>query len=509
MKPSKKLLDKIQSAPRTPGCYIYKNSDEKVLYVGKAVNLYKRLKSYFADFSRLDPKTKILVKKIRTVEFVQTDSELEALILETNLIKKYQPKYNRMMKDDKNYGWLMFTDKDDYPRIEFTREKLYKTNTYFGPYQNPSPIKRALKEIRNVFPYRSCRRKIYDYTDENGEKKTYSSNRKPCLYYHLNLCDAPCDAQIKKASYRKDISNIKRFFRSKKFKIIDTLNKKMRKASKNKDFEEAAELRDKINDLKYLAQRIKVEQYMDEKLYKEKKSKTRNKAVERLIKKIKFKNLKNKPNFRIECYDISNISGKSATGSMVVFIDGKATKNLYRKFKIKFKDTPDDFQMLKEVFIRRFKKGRKSKDKSFVAPPDLIIVDGGKGQLSSVQNILEDSMDSIPVIGLAKKYEEIYKFKKNENKFKKIKLRKGSPELYLVQRIRDEAHRFAIKYHRNLRAKQQMKSVLDTIPGVGKVIKRRLLKAFGSYENIKKASFEDLQSVVKNKKTVKNIKKIL
>jgi len=500
----KKLLIKIENSPNLPGCYIYKDINKNILYIGKAINIKNRTKSYFKNYKILDPKISVMVKQINDVEFVTTDSELEALILETNLIKKYKPKYNRLMKDDKNYAWLMITKSDDFPRLEIIRNKKNTKADYFGPYVNIKPIKRALKSLRKIFPYRSCKRKI---KLEKKVKKLifYSSNKKPCLYYYLNLCNAPCNNKVSKNNYRKNINNIKRFFRSRKFQIIKELKKEMQQYSKNKKYEEASMIRDKLEDLTYIAQRIKVEQDMDEKLWKIKKDLNRIESTKKLISKLKFKKLKYKKSFRIECYDISNISGKNATGSMVVFVDGKNKKKHYRKFKIKTKNEPDDFLMLKEVFKRRFK--MKNSDRSFRIISDLIIVDGGKGQLSSVIEILNNYKLKIPTIGLAKKEEEIFKLV--NDKFEKIKLKKGSNELFLIQRIRDEAHRFAIKYHRLLRNKSQIKSVLNDIPGVGDTIRKKLLKAFGSSENIKKASVKELQAIVKNINTVKNIKKFL
>ncbi|MBU0975640.1 MAG: excinuclease ABC subunit UvrC [Patescibacteria group bacterium] len=512
------LLNKIKTAPKSPGCYIYRNKKAKILYIGKAVNIKNRVNSYFSNFKQLDPKIALMIAQVKDVEFITTDSELEALILETNLIKKYQPKYNRMMKDDKNYSWLMISKREDFPRIYLVRDKKIKSADYFGPYADRRPIQRALKQLRKIFPYRSCNREIRFIRGNDGKLKFYSSDKKPCLYFHLNLCDAPCTGDISKQTYRKNVNNIKHYFRNRKFKIIETLEKEMKNCAERKKFENAAIIRNKLEDLKYIAQRMEIEKDMDEFVFNENKKLSQAEAVKNLIEKLKISAQSGsasgrddytfKKGFRIECYDISNISGKSATGSMVVFVDGKPDKASYRKFKIKTKTGPDDFAMLKEVFERRFKpSGGKKSDKSFNTYPDLVIVDGGKGQLSSVLQIFKKQEIEIPVVGLAKKEEMLFKFE-NRN-FRSIKLPRGSKEFFLVQRIRDEAHRFAIKYHRILRSKKQVKSVLDEIPGIGKVVRRKLLKAFGSAENIRKAKLDELQSVVKNRKTVENIKKLL
>jgi len=505
MKLKATLMNKINSSPLKPGCYLFKTNKGKLLYIGKAINIRNRVKSYFTNYKRLDPKNRMVVDQIQDVEFITTDTELEALILETNLIKKYKPKYNKMMKDDKNYAWLMITKGEDFPRLEIVRERKIKNADYLGPYADLRPIRRALKRLRKIFPYRTCKRTMYFHTDKSGKKKFYSSDPKPCLYLHLGLCDAPCDGSVSKAIYRKNINNIKRFFRSKKFAIIEDLTKEMKRLALEKKFEQASVIRDKLTDLTYIAERIRVERDMDEKSWIIKRNESVKMGLSRLIKQLRIDGLRIKDDFRIECYDISNIQGKSATGSMVVFTNGKGDKSQYRKFRIKFKEEPDDFFMLQEVLSRRFRPNKK--DRSFAHLPDLLIVDGGKGQLSSVASILVDKNVSIPTIGLAKKQEEIFKIVGDE--FRTVRLRKGSEELFLIQRIRDEAHRFAIRYHRTLRSKKQLRSVLDTIPGVGDVVKKRLLKAFGSERGIKKASSEQLQSVVKNKKTVENIKKLL
>ncbi|MFC1780582.1 GIY-YIG nuclease family protein [Patescibacteria group bacterium] len=535
MKFSKSLLNKIKNAPILPGCYIFRDKNGRILYIGKAVNIRSRVKSYFSNVEQIDPKITLMIEQIAKVEFTTTDSDLEALILETNLIKKYRPKYNRMMKDDKNYSWLAVTKGNDFPRLKFVREQRIKNVDYFGPYVNTKSIKRALKSLRKIFPYASCNRKIHYFKGKDGNKKFYSSDKKPCLYFHLNLCDAPCTGDISKASYRKNVNRIKHFFRNKKFKIVEELTKEMNKYATEKRYEEAAIIRNKLEDLSYITQRIRIEKDMDENMWKDKQESTQRKALENLIRRLKLPTTDYRlplTDFRIECYDISNISGKSATGSMIVFTNGKPDKKSYRKFRIKTKDTPDDFEMLKEVFKRRFKNksqvckqklvqssppapssgGRvgtsePNQDKSFSTLPNLIIVDGGKGQLSSVLRILKEYNFNIPTIGLAKKEEEIIKSKGVT--FKTIKLPRGSDEFFLIQRIRDEAHRFAIKYHKILRSKKQVKSVLDEIPGVGKLIRKRLLKAFGSAEGIKKANIDELQAIVKNKRTVENIKKLL
>ncbi|MBD3362528.1 hypothetical protein GF362_02305 [Candidatus Dojkabacteria bacterium] len=509
------LKQKIEEAPSLPGCYLWKDKKGKILYIGKAVNLSNRVNSYVQNYKRLDPKIRKMVDKIADIDYYTVDSEVEALILETNLIKKYKPRYNKLMKDDKNYSWVMIDWYNDLPSINLVREKDDKKAEYYGPYPNRSPVFKVLRRLRKIFPY--CGK-----LPKNNKNKT-----KPCFDYHIGLCSGICAGLVSKKEHRQHINAIRKFFKGKRMKMINNMKKQMNKKSDKLNFEEAAELRDKINDLEYVTQRIKIGKEIDEIKLQTLKKDYPKEALKTLINKLDFSGLKYKRNFRIECYDISNISGTNAVGSMIVFQDGRPVKNQYRKFKIRNKATPDDFAMMQEVIKRRLKylssnyKAKKS-DSSFRTKPNLIIVDGGKAQLSSAYEVLKRKglEDKIYTIGLAKKFEEIYKIKINNRKeedkskivkikFKKIRFSKRSKELYLIQRIRDEAHRFAIGYHRKIRSKGQTKSILDDIPGVGKVTKRRLIEAFGNVNKIRKASKEELQTVIRNKRTVEAIKKIL
>lgn len=514
--PNNTVKQKIETAPLKPGCYIYKDNTNKVIYVGKAVNIRSRTKNYFGNPNNLEPKIQKLVTLIHDVEFVITDSELEALILETNLIKKYRPKYNHIKKDGKMYLWVMLDKDEDFPRFRVVREKKKKNALYFGPYPGSAQFKRILKSLRKIFPYRTCNRRIWveDTIDDNGKKQTVikSSDSKPCLYYHLNLCEAPCAGLVAKADYNKNINNLKGFFNSKKGDVVTDLKKDMRKSSDERNYEKAALLRDKVKDLEFISQRVKVDIDTDENKYVVEKKNRQIDALKELLDKLKINGLNLKKNFKIECYDISNIQGSNAVGSMVSFIDGKPNKSLYRKFKIKTKSTPDDFEMMREVFRRRFKHvWNKDSDESFKVWPDLIIVDGGKGQLSATYNVLNEMQLDIPICGLAKRNEELFIINDTDGelKFGKRSTKSGSEVRFLVQRIRDETHRFAINYHRKLRSKSQIASVLDDIPGIGKLTKKRLLQAFGSIDKIRKAKETQLQEIIKNKSTVRNIKKIL
>lgn len=508
--PNEKVKKKVSESPLSPGVYIYRNTKEEILYIGKAVNLRNRSKSYFQNFKKLDPKVKVMVEQIEDVEYLVTDSDVEALLLETNLIKKYKPKYNRMMKDDKSYIWVMIPKGEDFPRLQIVREQKVKNADYFGPYPETMPVRRILKKMRHIFPYRSCTRKIQE-VEVDGKKRVKSSNPEPCLYYYMGQCNAPCAGKISKKEYGKGISDIRRFFRGEKGVIVERLKGEMIEFSDQRRFEKAAFVRDRIQDINYVTQKIRIRKDMDEDLLKKEKGKLQLKAVEQLLEKLKIEGLNMKSKFKVETYDISNIQGTNATGSMIVFVDGKSEKSLYRKFKIKTKSTPDDFEMMREVFKRRFNRKNKKEDKSFDVLPGLLVVDGGKGQLSATYHILQDLEIDVPIIGLAKREEEVFKIveKEGELEFKKIRLPRRSDALYLLQKVRDEAHRFALGYHRKLRGRAQIKSRLDDIPGVGNITKKKLLKAFGSTENIKKAKESDLLTVIRSKKTVKNLKKLL
>jgi excinuclease ABC subunit C len=496
------LKNYILEFPKLPGCYLYKDAKGKVLYVGKAKNLFNRIRSYFNNFDRLEVRIQQMMEAAKIVEFIAVDSEVESIILETNLIKKYKPKYNILMRDDKNYTWVMFQKpvkgKNDFPRIRLVREKEFKNAEYFGPYPDRLPLRNILKKIRKVFPYASCERRLIQISSDPLQVDT--NNKVPCLYYHIGLCNAPCASFESKEEYMKNFNNIKKFFRGEKTEILDELKVKMDEYSKEFDYENAAIVRDRINDIKYITSQIKIDSNVDEIVVQEMKRSQRENALKDLVERLKFPDdkLKAHTDFRIECYDISNIQGTNPVGAMTVMINGELRPDLYRRFRIMSKETPDDFAMMQEMLERRLKRLRITNDlpalnnvidsskrqagelrenDSFSQKPDLIIVDGGKGQLSSAYLILKDQglHTEIPMVGLAKREEEIFKinfqFHSEEeidkmkmsgiSKFKRILLPRKSESLYLVQRIRDEAHRFGITYHRKLRSKKMVLMTKD------------------------------------------------
>ncbi len=472
---NKKLVQKLNNLPKEPGVYLYRNKGKRVIYVGKAINLKNRVSSYFKE-KITDIKTQKLVQNIEDLEWIICGSEIEALLLEAELIKRYKPKYNIDWKDDKNYCYIRIT-KEDYPKVMVVRQLIDDGSQYFGPFVDANAVRSSLKILRKIFPYCTCRLPA----------------DKVCLYYHLGLCPGHGKEYINSKEYRATVGNLIGFLRGDKDKIIRFFKAEMKKYAAEKDFEKAAESRDKVVALEKI-RTIHLENQRDL---------NRDKAILGLKQGLKLKNIPE----RIECYDISNISGQFAVGSMAVFESGVPAKSDYRRFEIKTIKGANDFAMMQEVLKRRFSKVDSSRDKSFKKVPELIIIDGGKGQLSAAKAALSSSGIQTTIVGLAKKREEIFVLDKT-NKFEKIVFSEGSETRYLIQRIRDEAHRFAITYHRNLRSKTIAKSTLDQVPGVGPKTKKKLFKEFGTIKKIQEAKEDELRLVV-GRKVAGEIKRIL
>jgi excinuclease ABC subunit C len=582
---------KLANLPAKPGVYLFKNKDDKVLYVGKAKILRNRVRSYFQKSRPIDPRLQILIKKICDLEFIITDSEVEALILEANLIKKYKPRYNVNLKDDKSFPYIRITN-EDFPQVFPTRKVIRDGSIYFGPYTNVKDMRYALITLKRLFTIRTCK---YELSPEVVSQKKVQL----CLEYYIKKCLGPCQGLQEKSDYQNTIEKVKQFLKGKTDRLLSELKKEMQNLATRQLYEEAARVRDNIEALeKYrnsqkvvmgdgrdrdifaLAQEDddacavifkiregkivgRIHYYLDGTLHKaeqeilahfihqyynntddipfeifipvkieqaklterwlsdqakhdvrmvlpqigEKKklvdmcTKNAHYLLEDLkLQKMKAKdatpyavralqrdlNLKVAPR-RIECFDISNIQGSDPVASMVCFVDGKPKKSEYRKFKIQIKNTPDDFAMMREVVRRRYERLIKEE----LALPDLIMVDGGKGQLSSAVSVLNElNIPDHPVIGLAKRLEEIFIPGYPEAQM----LPKSSASLKMLQRIRDEAHRFAITYHRNLRKKRTISSVLDQIPGIGSQRRTRLLNTFKSVKNLRLASAEEIHT---------------
>ena len=418
--------------PKEPGVYLFKNRDGRVIYVGKAINLQRRVSSYFQNLAIHPPKTKALVADARTIEHIVTASEIEALLLEATLIKKYHPRYNIIWRDDKSYLYIKIDHTGAIPVIGTTRRELPRRGVrLFGPFPSGTIVRQVLRDIRRIFGYCSHQRQ------PNGS----------CLWIHLGLCPNPWQNQEALVQYKKTIAKITLLMLNKRNKLTLKLKKEMKESVRHEEFEQAAKLRDQITKLEYIASPARSPQ-----AYMENPSLVEDERARRVEELRQVLNLPHPPK-RIECYDISNTSGKNATGSMVVFTNGEPEKSQYRRFRIRRKSTPDDFAMIREVISRRFRNDWPS--------PDLIVIDGGKGQISAAWGAMQQSSIAIPVIGLAKRLEEIFRIEQNDTTpgwsvTGPIRLERTHPALQLLQSLRDEAHRFAITYHRKIRSKRAL-----------------------------------------------------
>jgi len=434
--------------PRNPGVYLFKNRQGKIIYIGKAKNLRNRVTSYFQKNLTLEPKTKILVSRIADLEITQTDTELEALVLEAELIKKHKPKYNIVHKDDKSRLFIVIrkdslpvgSKKVKLPKVITARKTdLKKYDIKFGPFTNSTTTKQILRTIRKIFPFRDC---------SPSKFVRYQKLNKPCLYGHLGICMAPClsGADLRRA--HKEIVRLKRFLSGRSSGIIKDYEQLMHKASKDKKFESAACYRDTLRRFECVRTNFKTaDQYMENPNLLEDIAARALKELEAGIP------LLNTVPIKIECYDISNISGKEAVGALVVSIEGRMQKSHYKRFKIRLEEKPDDVFMMKEVLTRRIKRGLAKEEKnSSWSLPDLIVLDGGKGQVSAGLEVLDSLGAEVPLIGLAKRKETIVY--KADGEFKEINLPENNEGLKLLIRLRDEAHRFAQSYHHRLRLKK-------------------------------------------------------
>lgn len=576
------VAEKLKLLPEKPGVYLMKNKRGQIIYVGKAIKLKNRVRQYFQSSRNHSAKTIAMVSHIEDFETIITDNELEALILECNLIKKHHPKYNIMLRDDKTYPYLKITLNEQYPRLTTTRRVIKDGSKYFGPYTNITAMKETVKLLRRLFPLRTCK--------HLGER--------PCLEYHIKRCLAPCARLVKEDVYNEMVHSVCLFLEGKTEDIEKNLTAKMQNLAQNLEFEMAGKIRDQLLAIRQVTEKQKIltdtgnmdaigmatspygiciqvffvrsgkilgrnqflmtgdmednkenalsaflKQYYNDAVFipaeillpqdiketallekwlaEEKSVKTKiitpkrgvkkdivemanenavkylqdqeNKLKDKMARSIgavydlqKYLHL-TKPPMRMECFDISHIQGSETVASMVVFQDGKPDKESYRRFKINSTEgKPDDFMSMREVTMRRYGKATAKE------MPDLIIIDGGKGQLSSALEIIRGAGHlTVPVVGLAKQFEYIF----TEHSSEPVILPRQSDALYLVQQIRDEAHRFAITYHRNLRTKRNKVSLLDNITGVGAKRRKALFDRFENISNIKNATVEELSSV--------------
>ncbi len=466
----KNLQRKVLDLPDSPGVYLFRNESGRIIYVGKALSLRNRVRSYFQPGRTSDPKTELLVDEITDVEFHPAANEAEAFFLESRFIKTYQPRYNIDLRDDKTFP-LVRISKSDFPRIEIIRGRKDKDAYYFGPFTEAWALRRAVRNLRRIFPLAGCRRRI------NPENPVI----RPCFDYNLKRCLAPCAGRCTRAEYNRTARALVSFFEGKDRRIIPELKTAMEKAAEELNFEEAARLRDEIDVL----QRVQ----------KHPRALGRERPSRKTVLNLKDALGLTKEPVRIEAYDISNLFGQEAVGGMVTFLGGEPCRKAYRRFRIKEVKGIDDYAMISEILKRRLQE----KDWPL---PDLILIDGGRGHVAVADHVLRANHLRIPLAGLAKENELIFVPNRNNP----LPVPRSSPENLFLQRMRDEAHRFAVSYHRNLRREKVTVSFLDSIPGIGPGRKTLLWRNFSSLEEIKSAPTAELVKVGIPKKIALRLK---
>lgn len=591
------IEEELKKLPGKPGVYIMHGENDEIIYVGKAVSLKNRVRQYFQSSRNKGAKIEQMVTHITRFEYIVTDSELEALVLECNLIKEHRPKYNTMLKDDKTYPFIKVTVNEPYPRVLFSRTMKKDKAKYFGPYTSSTAVKDVIELVRKIYMVRSCNRSL---PRDCGKDR-------PCLYYHMKQCTAPCQGNVSEEAYKQNIGQVLHFLNGNFQETIDQLTEKMMAASEDMRFEDAAGYRDLINSIRRIGERQKITTYgeedrdiiavaMDEsedlreqdavvqvffmrggrligrdhfflrvargdtkaqvlssflkqfyagtpfipaeimmqteiedgEIIEDWLSARRKQRVhirvpkkgtkEKLVELAKenawmvlskdrerikreegrtigaVKEIEDwlglKDIVRMEAYDISNISGFESVGSMVVYEKGKPKRSDYRKFKIKWVQGPNDYASMEEVLTRRFTHESKGEYDSFSILPDLILMDGGRGQVNIARKVLGELGIDIPVCGMVK--DDNHRTRGVYFNNVEIPIDTSGEGFHLVTRIQDEAHRFAIEYHRSLRSKEQVHSVLDDIPGIGETRRKALMRRFRSIENIRDASVEEL-----------------
>ena len=591
------IEEELKKLPAKPGVYIMHGEKDEIIYVGKAISLKNRVRQYFQSSRNKGAKIERMVTHITRFEYIITDSELEALVLECNLIKEHRPKYNTMLKDDKSYPFIKVTVNEPYPRVLFARRMKKDKARYFGPYTSGGAVKDVIELVRKLYQVRSCNRSLPRDTGKD----------RPCLYYHMKQCKAPCQGYISQEEYRKNINKVIKFLNGDFQDTISELMEKMQKASEEMRYEDAMEYRDLIRSIEKIGERQKITGYgqedrdiiavaMDESedlrdqdavvqvffirdgkligrdhfylrvakgdtksqvlssflkqfyagtpfipseimlqseiedadiieewLTTRRKQKvhirvpkkgTKEKLVELALENARMVLSKDRERIkreegrtigavhevedwlglenvvRMEAYDISNISGFESVGSMVVYEKGRPKRSDYRKFKIKWVQGPNDYASMEEVLTRRFTHESNGEFDSFARLPDLILMDGGRGQVNIALKVLNNLGISIPVCGMVKDDHHRTRGLYFDNV--EIPIDTSSEGFRLITRIQDEAHRFAIEYHRSLRSKEQVHSILDDIPGIGDTRRKALLRKFKSVENIRDASEEEL-----------------
>ena len=591
------IEDELKKLPAKPGVYIMHGEKDEIIYVGKAISLKNRVRQYFQSSRNKGAKIERMVTHITRFEYIITDSELEALVLECNLIKEHRPKYNTMLKDDKSYPFIKVTVHEPYPRVLFARRMKKDKARYFGPYTSGGAVKDVIELVRKLYQVRSCNRSLPRDTGKD----------RPCLYYHMKQCKAPCQGYISQEEYRKNINKVIKFLNGDFQDAISELMEKMQKASEEMRYEDAMEYRDLISSIRKIGERQKITGYgqedrdiiavamddsedlrdqdavvqvffirdgrligrdhfylrvakgdtkaqvlssflkqfyagtpfipseimlqceiedadiIEEWLSGRRKQKvhirvpkkgTKEKLVELALENARMVLAKDRERIRreegrtigavheveewlglknvvrMEAYDISNISGFESVGSMVVYEKGRPKRSDYRKFKIKWVQGPNDYASMEEVLTRRFTHESNGEFDSFARLPDLILMDGGRGQVNIAMKVLNELGISIPVCGMVK--DDHHRTRGLYFNNVEIPIDTSGEGFRLITRIQDEAHRFAIEYHRSLRSREQVHSILDDIPGIGDTRRKSLLRKFKSVENIRDASEEEL-----------------
>jgi len=483
------LQKKLADLPKTPGVYFHKNAKGQIIYVGKAAILRNRVRQYFQASRNRDPKTEALVAEIVDTDWIEVGSEIEALFLEAEMVRRYMPQYNILLRDDKSSLYIRIDMKSRYPSVTTSRRPLDDGALYLGPYLSGLGVRRALKYLRKIFPY-----SVHTVLPKRG-----------CLQYHLGLCPGPETGKLDEKAYKNTLRKLILYLRGERVQLVNELEKEMKIAAKDQDFELAAILRNQLYSLRGLSKQVI---FSD----REAMDLSKDHALNDLSKVLGLEKIPR----RIEGYDVSHMSGTDTVASMVVFTNGVADKGQYRKFKMRLPGN-DDFAHMREVMTRRLHDDNVKK----WGMPDLYLIDGGKGQLSSALKVLKDHDIKKPAIGLAKQFEEIVVLKDwpyvsidiecikqmrgtvNESDgFYVINLPDSSHVVKLLQRIRDESHRFAVSYHSVLKTKRQVSSMLDEIPTIGPESRKKLLKTFGSYKGIEQARDWELEKVVGPKKAV-------
>ena len=503
------IQEELKKLPGSPGVYIMHDEKDEIIYVGKAVSLKNRVRQYFQTSRNKGVKIEQMVTHITRFEYIVTDSELEALVLECNLIKEHRPKYNTMLMDDKTYPFIKVTVDEPYPRVMLARRMQKDRAKYFGPYTSAGAVKDTIELIRKIYNIRSCSRKL---PKDMGKER-------PCLNYHIHQCMAPCQGYISEEDYKKSIQKAVHFLNGDYDLILKELEERMQEASEALEFEKAIEYRELLNSVRKIAQKQKITDTAgDDRDILAAAVEEEDAVVQvffirggRLIGSLKreegrtigaVKDLEKLIGIsgvvRMEAYDISNTNGFASVGSMVVYERGKPKRNDYRKFKIKGVQGADDYASMEEVLTRRFEHGMREQEEGkelggFTAFPDLILMDGGKGQVNVALKVLERLDIHIPVCGMVK--DDNHRTRGLYYQNEEILIDKDAECFRLITRIQDEAHRFAITFHRQLRGKGQVHSILDDIPGVGAARRKDLMRHFENIEAIKSATVEQLKEL--------------